>query len=122
MGSQFQSAKEDEVVLVCWLSAAWSLPTSVWRPNPIPNLSAKSCQFVMAMTALGLERNAERTEKLAADPCGAMELRHPTTAKTIAAHVGEDHAEAMEKHAAKVSLAKVMEFVHHKQQQRTKCL
>merc|ERR1712029_352827 len=42
--------------------------------------------------------------------------------KTIAAHVGEDHAEAMEKHAAKVSLAKVMEYVHHKQQQRTKCL
>merc|ERR1712055_998931 len=121
MGSQFQSAKEDEVVwsVGCLLRG---LCPHRWRPNPIPNLSAKSCQFVTAMNALGLERNAKRTEKLAADLCGAMELQHHTTAKTIAAHVGEDHAEAMEKHAAKVLLAKVMEFVHHKQQQRTKSL
>merc|ERR1712029_711395 len=112
MGVSFNQQKKMKLFGL-WLSAAWSLPTSVCRPNPIPNLSAKSCQFVMAMNALGLERNAKRTEKLAADLCGAMEPQHHTTAKTIAAHVGEDHAEAMEKHAAKVSLAKVMEFVHH---------
>merc|ERR1712168_150324 len=122
MGQSVSISKRRCSCLVCWLSAAWSLPTSVWRPNPIPNLSAKSCQIVMATNALDLEVNAKRMEKLAADPCGAMELQHHTTARMIAAHVGEDNAEAMEKHAAKVSLAKVMEFVHHKQQQRTKCL
>merc|ERR1712029_1072079 len=80
--------------LVCWLFAAWSLPTSVWRPNPIPNLLAKSCQFVMALNVLGWERNAKPMDLFAADPYGAMELRTNTTAKTITAHVGEDNVEA----------------------------
>merc|ERR1712111_186015 len=119
MGSQFQSSKEDAVVWSVGF-AAWSLPTSVWRPNPIPNLLAKSCQFVMALNVLGWERNAKPMDLFAADPYGAMELRTNTTAKTITAHVGEDNVEAMEKPVAKVLLAfTCLEFVHHKQQQRT---
>merc|ERR1712108_49597 len=60
---------------VCWLFAAWSLSTWVWRPNPIPNLSVKRCQFVMALNALGWEGNAKQMDLFAADPYGAMELR-----------------------------------------------
>merc|ERR1711974_400984 len=105
MGQSVSIIKRRCSCLVCWLFAAWSLSTLVWRPNPIPNLSVKRCQFVMALNALGWEGNAKQMDLFAADPYGAMELRTNTTAKTITAHVGEDNVEAMEKPVAKVLLA-----------------